>query len=119
MSMINEHNMHMDPITINFGTRKGYAISVVEIRVGEHNGKWFLGLSINLPNEGTGRGVSVSESKYNPAFKDQDEAIEAGKRSALSWLQTRVDDEHCRSSDKEVAKQAIQEIKASNQLTLF
>ena len=118
-TMINEHGIHCNPHRVDFGKQKGMIIPTVEIRVGEHEGKFFLAVSLMLKNEGCGSGVSVNESKFNPSYPTQSDAIEAAKRKALKWLQDRVDSEHCRSSDKQVAQQAIAEIKAADQLTLF
>lgn len=119
MAEINEHGIVMDPEIIQFGKRQNYAIPTAEIRVAEHEGKWFMALSMMLPHEGSGRGCSVCESKYNPAFSTRDSAVEHGKREAISWLTQRMDRPTMVEGHKVIAKQCIDEIEDSNQMELF
>jgi hypothetical protein len=119
MAEVNEHGIVMDPEIIAFGKRRDYAIPTAEIRVAEHEGKWFLALSMMLPHEGSGRGCSVNESEYNPAYPTRDSAVEAGKRKAISWLTQRMDRPTMAESHRLLAQQCIEEIEDSNQMELF
>lgn len=119
MFTVNDCNMIIDAETVAFGTQKNYIIPTAEIRVGEHKGKWFLGLSLSLPLEGSSRGVSIAENEYNPAYATKEDAIEQGKREALRWLHGRVSKHRVPDSHQLIAMQAIKEIERSNQMSLF
>jgi hypothetical protein len=119
MAEVNEHGIVMDPEIIQFGKRRDYAIPTAEIRVAEHEGKWFMALSMMLPYEGSSSGCSVCESKYNPAYSTRDIAVEAGKREAIRWLTQRIFSVSTRESHKTQAQQCIDEIENSNQMELF
>lgn len=119
---VNDCNIVVDADKIVFGKRKGYCIPTIEIKVAEHKGRWFMALSGQLPHEGFGRGVSITEGDYNPSYASRDSAVEQGKKQALDWLHGRVAyyEKHGRpESHIQCALTAIQEIEESCQLTLF
>ena len=119
MAEINEHGIALDTEILEFGKRRDYAIPTVEVRVAEHEGKWYMALSMMLPHEGSSRGCSVNESKYNPAFPSRDSAVEEGKRQAIAWLTQRMAREQMPDSHRVIGQQAIDEIEDSNQMELF
>lgn len=116
---VNDHNMIIETEEVCFGTTRQACTSVAEIRVGRYGRKWFLGLSMNLPHEGFGRGVKAIESERNPAFASREEAIEAGKNEAIAWLSSRVSKGELLETHEAIALKCIQEIESSKQLSLF